>query len=350
MKLPKIILKHLFIFVLSQLLLTVSANAFACSLVFWNNNGVSKVVARSMDLFMDDQPYLVIYPKNTPHVGHAGENSLNWKSKYGSIAITAMNLDAASEGMNDQGLTVSLLYLDKSEYEKRNPKIPGVSNAHWAQYVLDNFKTVQELIDNINKFQIVSFRFMDREWPFHLTVQDASGDSAVFEYIDGKLVIHHSKQYTVVTNEPAYSLQLANLKKYKLFGGTLAMPGDVDPLSRFVRASSYLKMLPKPKDDVQADVYLLGVLRTVMVPYGAEDTSGNETEVAWPTRWAVVKDLTNKIFYFNATSAPNIIWVDMAKLNLNAGAPIMGVNPKDPTLSGDITKDLKVKRVKPGQV
>ena len=32
----------------------------------------------------------------------------------------------------------------------------------------------------------------------HLSVSDASGDSAIFEYIDGKLTIHHGKQYQVI--------------------------------------------------------------------------------------------------------------------------------------------------------
>ena len=36
----------------------------------------------------------------------------------------------------------------------------------------------------------------------HLVISDASGDSAVFEYVDCKLVIHHGKQYRVVTNSP----------------------------------------------------------------------------------------------------------------------------------------------------
>ena len=42
----------------------------------------------------------------------------------------------------------------------------------------------------------------------HLSVSDASGDSAIFEYIDGKLVIHHGKQYQVMTNSPIFSEQI----------------------------------------------------------------------------------------------------------------------------------------------
>jgi penicillin V acylase-like amidase (Ntn superfamily) len=38
----------------------------------------------------------------------------------------------------------------------------------------------------------------------HLAMSDASGDSAVFEYVKGKLVIHHGKQFKVMTNSPTY--------------------------------------------------------------------------------------------------------------------------------------------------
>ena len=52
----------------------------------------------------------------------------------------------------------------------------------------------------------------------HLVVSDATGDSAVFEYVDGKLVIHHGKQYKVMTNSPTYDKQLAIMEYWKEAG------------------------------------------------------------------------------------------------------------------------------------
>src|SRR5262245_66435638 len=34
----------------------------------------------------------------------------------------------------------------------------------------------------------------------HMTLSDPTGDSAIFEWLDGKLVIHHGKEYKVMTN------------------------------------------------------------------------------------------------------------------------------------------------------
>ncbi len=46
-----------------------------------------------------------------------------------------------------------------------------------------------------------------------LSISDASGDPAVFEFIDGELVIHHSRDYRDMTNEPVFEKQLT-LNKY----------------------------------------------------------------------------------------------------------------------------------------
>ena len=54
------------------------------------------------------------------------------------------------------------------------------------------------------------------------------------------------------------------------------MPGDIDPMSRFVRAASYLKTLPKPANTYEAVSHLAGIARIVAVPFGALDTSGGE--------------------------------------------------------------------------
>jgi penicillin V acylase-like amidase (Ntn superfamily) len=257
-------------------------SALGCSRIFWNTNSQAKVVGRTMDLYMSDQPKLVIFPRGVSRQGQAGENSLSWKSKYGSVATTALN-SATSDGMNEKGLAVHLLYLHGAEYEQRD-KRPGVSNALWGQYFLDNCSSVAEALSRLNDFQIVSVEVTGRQWPVHLAIEDSSGDSAILEYSKGKLVVHHGPQYSVMTNEPLYSDQLENLKKYKLFGGGLRLPGDTDPMSRFVRATSFLKTLPEPKNYVEAVAGVLSVTRTVMTPFGAEDTSGGDLEDAWPTQ------------------------------------------------------------------
>jgi choloylglycine hydrolase len=82
----------------------------------------------------------------------------------------------------------------------------------WPQYVLDNFATVAETVEAL---QTEPFRLGAPTLPtgdagsVHLAISDPTGDSAIFEYLGGKLVIHHGRQYVVMTNEPPFDQQLA---------------------------------------------------------------------------------------------------------------------------------------------
>ncbi len=224
--------------------------ASACSLILWNTNDKAVVAARTMDLYMDDKPRLVFLPRGIARQGLPSGTSVQWTSKYASAVLTALD-QATSDGMNEAGLSAHLLYLHGTEHEPDDAR-PGLSNLLWSQYVLDNFSTVSDALAALKGVRIVSAKAEGREWPLHLSIEDASGDSAVIEFVGGKVVVHHGKDVTVMTNEPPLDEQIANLKRYRLFGGNLPMPGDIDPMSRFVRASSYLKTLPPPADTTEA--------------------------------------------------------------------------------------------------
>lgn len=330
-----------FITVISSVLLVLPAASHSCTTIFANNNNIAKAVARSVDLYMSDEPLLKVQPRGMERTGDAKTNSVKWKSKYGSVVVTAFHTDVASDGINEKGLAAHLLYLSGTEYPKINNNAKQISNGAWAQYILDNYATVNEALNATKDLEIISADINGRTWPLHLTMEDASGDSAIIEFIHGKMKIHHGHQYQVMTNEPAYDVQLNNLKRYQGFGGSLPLPGDPDPLSRFVRAAAFLKTSPTPHTQLEAIANVLSVMRTVMVPFGAVDTSGNKTEDAWATRWVSVADLTNKIYYFNSTSAPNIIWIDLNKVNFAENAKVLSIDPTDIHLEGEILERMR---------
>jgi penicillin V acylase-like amidase (Ntn superfamily) len=321
-------------------LCSISKLTISCTTVFANDKGSLKVVARTMDLFISDQPLIVTHPRGASYSGGTRQNTLKWQSKYGSVVVTAFHKNVVSDGVNEKGLSAHLLYLSDTEYPKAGNE-PTLSNVLWAQYMLDNFATVSEAIEGTKSLNVVSTEVEGRHWPIHLAIEDPTGDSAIIEFIKGKIRIYHGSKYQVMTNEPAYSIQLENLKRYKLFGGNLSLPGDSDPLSRFVRVATYLKTLPESHSNIDSVANILSVIRTAMVPFGAEDTSGNKTEDAWPTRWVTVADLINKVYFFNATTAPNIIWIDLKTIDFSKDAKILSIDPTDIELEGNINKKLK---------
>ncbi len=319
----------------------ITETAMACSRVFWNDNGQANVVARTMDLYMSDGAELVISPRGIAREGRTGDdNPANWTSQYGSSAVTAFGI-AATDGLNETGLAANLLYLTGSDYAERDQGVPGLSNVMLAQYVLDNFATVDEAVEALGSVQIVATEVAGRTWPLHLSLADASGDSAVIEFIDGEMVVHHGKDVRVMTNEPTYGEQIANLANYKPFGGDLSLPGDIDPLSRFVRAATYLETLPEPENVRQAVAGAYSIARNVAVPFGAQDSSASGAEDTWSTLWFTLADTTNLTYYFQSTQSPNLYWVDFDNIDFSEGAPVLKVDAYDYTLSGEISQRLE---------
>ena len=256
--------------------------AGACSRIMFNK-GRHHVIARTMDLYTPDHPKIVVYPRGVLRDGAVkGGKTTQWTSKYGSVTVNSLGV-ATSDGINEKGFVANLLYLHDSQYEARDAKRPGLANSMMLQYLLDVSATVSDALAALDKVQVVSVSAAGREWPLHISVSDAAGDSAVIEFVKGVKVVHRGEDSAVMTNEPPLDWQLDNLKKHKYFGGGEPLPGDIDPASRFVRASAFLKTAPVPKDSQEALAEAYGIAKTVSVPRGAQNTSSAQSEDTWQT-------------------------------------------------------------------
>lgn len=297
-----------------------------CTSIVWAKeaNGQATLVARNMDWFAQMGSALWVIPAGAERVGLDDSNPLKWTSKYGSTAISSYDI-ATTDGMNEKGLVTHDLWLSDSTFGPRDLSVPGVSMSMWSQFYLDNFATVAEAVEHTEKnpFQVVAIPTVKGTSKLHLQISDATGDVAVLELVGGKTVIHHGKQYPVLTNQPTFGEQLANLEKFVGFGGKEPLPGSVLPEARFVRASYYLEHLNTPKTIGQAVSYLLSVSRNVAQPYS--HSQGPQTPEIAPTIWRTVADSTNLRYMFESTSVPFMIWLDFANLNLSVGAPTMVV-------------------------
>lgn len=317
----------------------VQNSASACSRILSNTNGTA-VVARTMDLYIPDHARIMIYPRGIARDGAVADgNTARWTSKYGSVAVNSLGL-ATSDGMNEKGLVANLLYLHGTQYEKRDER-PGLANAQWVQYLLDLSATVAEALAELEKIQVVSVTAASREWPLHISISDASGDSAVIEFVNGVKVVHRGQDTAIMTNEPPLDWQLNNLKKYKYFGGTDSLPGDIDPASRFVRASAFMKTVPTPKSSVDALEAVYSIIKTVSVPEGAHDTSGGgDTVDNWPTLWTSLADSINRLYFFQSSGSPNMFWIDLGKIDFAESTPVRFVPGDDLSLNGEVSKQL----------
>ncbi|MGH8597395.1 MAG: linear amide C-N hydrolase [Gammaproteobacteria bacterium] len=319
-------------------------DANACTRIFANDKGDTMLVARSMDWATTTEPVLTVFPRGLARDGgHAGpltvvaDNPAKWTSKYGSVVTTVFGIGTA-DGINERGLAAHMLAFPEAVYAPRDASKPGVQAALWAQYALDNAATVDEALASLAKIQIVRLEItahgMVQHGDVHLALEDATGDSAILEYVDGKLVVHHGREFRVMTNAPAYDKQLELLSQLDFSNPTMEtqVPGNINPRDRFQRATYFLSVLTKPATERAGVAGMFGLIRNVSIPFGAPVRGST-----YDTEYRTVSNLTNKRYFFELTTAPNVIWTDLSKLNFDKDAPVLTLDPNNIDLSGDVS-------------
>lgn len=326
-----------------SLALTAPHAANACSRAVYFGQEGQTVTGRTMDWFVSDMDTnMWLYPRGLERTSNTA-NPLVWTSKYGSV-VTTIYEGATADGMNEAGLVTNLLYLPQSMYppESADDTRPTLPNSAWVQYVLDNYATVAEAVEALRKeeFRLVAITAPTGEpGTVHLSISDASGDSAIFEYLDGKLVIHHGREYQVMTNAPPFGEQLALDAYWKTIGGSLMLPGTNRAADRFVRASYYINEATQTADPRRAVATVFSVMRNVSVPIGIKIPG--QPNIA-DTLWLTVSDQKNKVYYYQDTNSPSILWANFAKLDFSEGSgPRRLTMDGNPDLAGDQTANFQ---------
>ena len=296
----------------------------ACTRVVYKGPNNTVITGRTMDFSMEIPANLWIFPRGMKRNGEVGKNSIEWVSKYGSVIASAWDI-SAPDGMNEKGLVANMLWLVESvypEFDKGGTK-KGLTISAWAQYVLDNFATVEEAVTELRKesFAVVSdfIPGTDKFTTVHLSISDATGDNAILEYINGKLVIHHDASYTVMTNDPLFEEQLAIAKYWNNIPGKNFLPGSVTASDRFVRAAYFIRSIPQTDNTRVAVAGVLSVIRNVSVPYGYEIEGFPNLST---TQWRVVSDQKNLVYYYESALTPNTFWVDLKKIDFAKSASV----------------------------
>jgi len=314
-------------------------HAEACSRCLWAPKGQPVLVGRNMDWTAKMGTKLYAMPKGIERDGLTQTNPARWTSRYGSVVAIVWDCGTA-DGLNEAGLNANLLYLAETKYGDRDTSRKGISVALWVQYYLDNFATVAEAVKATESLQALPFELMHKgepaDAPVHVSLADATGDSAVIEVLNGKTTVHHGHQYSVMTNSPPYDEQLVLLKQYAGLGGTKPLPGTEQAEDRFVRGAYYLTKLPDSPESYQMAVAgVLSVMRNMSTPIGANDPV--KPNIAG-TLWRSVSDCSNRRYYFEFTDMPNVVWTDLSKLDLKQGAPVLMFDmASDPQASGEVS-------------
>jgi choloylglycine hydrolase len=315
-----------------------------CTRILWNTNDTAVVVARTMDWPDSTMPVLTALPAGLArHGGMVGEfdvvgaGAKQWTSVHGSLVTTIYGVGTA-DGVNDQGLAAHLLYLENTDFGARDVERPGIHAGLWPQFLLDTCATVDEAVEALDALQVVMMEAHGHRATVHLALEDAGGDSAIVEYLDGGRHVYHDRAHTILTNEPTFDEQIRLLaaEDFSEPTDTTPLKGNVDPVARFQRAAYFLSLLPEPEDQRRAVAGVLAIARNVSIPFGAP----YEGFGLYNTEYRTVIDLTHRRSFFELSTSPNVIWVDLDRLDLGEGAPVVGLDPDDISLSGEVSERM----------
>ncbi len=266
-------------------------------LVFVNKRGITK------SGFM---------PGNTGQVAR-------WTSKYACVTFTVTGYQLAWAGMNEKGLVMSTMALP----ETQNPKVderPPLHSPHWMQYMLDNCSSVKEVIAADTQVRI--FQTVD-----HYLVADRTGDCAVIEFLDGRMVFHTGQDLpaAVLTNS-TYSESVGFLEKgaagVKVKDGIKIITSS---LRRFKIAADRVKEF-KPA----------GVDHAVKYAFDTLDKVGGTS-----TLWSIVFDTQDLTVYFRTQSQRPIKSLSLNDFDLSCQTPDMMIDINE-KLEGNIAKKMQV--------
>lgn len=299
----------------------------ACTRVVYAGDSVV-ATGRSLDWRTPIPTSLRVFPRGERHISYDNPTeNITWTSKYGSVTAISYDMGIA-EGMNEKGLAANVLYLPGSVYSLGNglEHRKKMSTSVWPLYILDNFATVNEAVEALNKdeFYLDAPKMPDGSAAtLHMGLSDSKGDCAVIEYKNGKLEITHGPQYRVLTNAPFYAEQLAINSYWEGVGGMHMLPGTNRSSDRFARASYYSSLLSPTLSHRLGLAGVFSVIRNCAVPAGIEIPDQPEIST---TQWFSLCDQTDRVYYFQLSQSPAVVWIDLMAVNLTEGAPQLAVS------------------------
>lgn len=304
-------------------------NSFACTAVDIEATDGTMVAGRTMEWAFDMNWTLIYYPKGTTYELTAPNNShlkpIPVTSKYALFGIgTALEGNALLEGQNAEGLGISGNFLPGfTQYQQVTASDTHyLSVLDFTKFVLGNFATVDDVKTHLPQYKVWApdIQNLPIEPTIHFLISDKSGNTVVIEFINGDMRFFDNTAQ-VLTNSPNYDWHMINLHNYLNLsntatnerishtgysvlqlgqgGGSIGLPGDYTPPSRFVK-TTFLKHFSDTPKDADGAVALVGhILNNVDIPIGAVTSSDAGKTIPDYTQWVAIKDLNHNIFYFS---------------------------------------------------
>jgi choloylglycine hydrolase len=308
-----------------------------------NKRGVSKVAARS--------PY---EPDAKPAA---------WTSRFGSITFNYLER-VPIEGINEAGLVIQNLIMRGEGVQYPEPDSrAAIDYVLWTEYLLDNFKSVEEVIASDKDVRICHIQPPPLERMHrHALIADSTGNCAIIEFIGGKMVCHTGENLPVkVLTNNTYDTSMEYVRTYTGFGGTEPITVTRNLIAYADAATNSLPRFALAADMVRkfdswsfVDHELSFVNRSsrcisdanMAQIYGLQ-TSGPAVDYAFdilssvsqptdsfsPTMWSTVYDITNRTVYFQTTETGQVRYVQLSTFDFSC-SPVKALD-----INADLAND-----------
>jgi len=247
-----------------------------------------------------------------------GAKPVRWTSRYGSVTFNQYGREFPMGGMNEAGLAMEVLWLAETEYPEPGDR-QSINNLQWVQYCLDSFRTVSDVVASASELAIGGSATV------HFLACDPSGNCAVIEFLDGKLVARSERTLPLpaLTNN-TYNDSLDYLNRTLGYGGEPVKPEGPGSLARYARAANGAHAVRSKGGDQPVNETF-----TVLANVAQPDS----------TQWSIVYELQESRIHFKTSGNKETRTVDLSKLDLDCTADplILDLLAKG---SGDVTKRL----------
>lgn len=150
--------------------------------------------------------------------------SFSWRSKYRVLGVSGNYLgdDAILfpsfifDGLNEQGLSCSMLALIGTEYEDPAAGSINIFYGVFCKYIMQQYASVEEVLQDIDGITIYGPKIVAE----HFVIRDSTGTSMVIELVNKEKRVYVDRNdgmsgYGIMTNEPAFDYHLTNIEHYE---------------------------------------------------------------------------------------------------------------------------------------
>jgi penicillin V acylase-like amidase (Ntn superfamily) len=362
-----------------------------CTSLAYRDANNNTYFGRTLELSMELPYQLAYFPAGETFRSVAGEQPpLEYRGRYSILAIAmperAATADAPLgpddfkilEGMNEQGLTFSLLAYPSSQGGRHAARMTRamLSASDLGSWTLSQFSSVAQVKEALAKQTVSMVKLAllgGAESPFHYVLHDRSGACIVIEFVAGKQHVYDNP-VGVMTNGPEFPWHLTNLNNYTYlcnvdrseaaFGdfkarqpdsgiATAGLPASNTSVGRFVRAAYYAQYTEAVEEPTAAVGALAHIMNNFDRPRGIsiadnhgaggldlESMGGGETGVnSEYTSWTSLSDLQRGQFFVRDYQSLNYVQFDLGALQKLEAAVVVPL-ARFSGLAGDQTAGL----------